>query len=50
MTAMAITSTMQQVNTTDIVVLARLALAHVQTSCFMVSVSLNRWNIVLNQG
>ena len=48
MTAMAITNTEKQVNATDIVVLARLAFAHLQTSCFMVSVSLNQRKIVLN--
>ena len=40
-TATTITNTKKQVNTTDIVVLARLALAHLQSGCFMVSVSLN---------
>jgi hypothetical protein len=40
-TAMAITNTQKQVKTTDMVVLARLALAHVKIGRFMVSVSLN---------
>jgi hypothetical protein len=48
MTAMAITNTEKQVNATGIVVLARLAFAHRQTLCFMVSVSLNQRKIVLD--